>query len=119
MKIEFKKVIRDNTKLSFKQNSLSIDGKCKKLTPSLVEVKLSMIGEIEIDCVRCANTIDLGIDENVELKVCDGYFESEDKDLDVIECFDGIIDFDQIVNSEIESIMSDYHYCNNCKQEGE
>ena len=119
MKIEFKKVIRDSVEVSFKQNNLSIDGKCKKLTSSLVEVKFNMIGKIGVDCVRCAKTIDLDINENIELKVCDGYFKSEDKDLDVIECFDGVIDFDQIVNSEIESIINDYHYCNNCKQEGE
>ncbi len=113
MKIEFKKVVRDYLPISLKQDSISVQGKLKKLSYSLVEVDLNIYGIIEVDCAICASKIELDINENIQLKVCNGYFKEQD--LDVIECFDGIIDLDHILKSEVEAIMCDYHYCNNCK----
>ncbi len=115
MQIEFRKVLHDNSFLCFEQNGVSFKGSFKKLSNSLVAVELQASGKVLVDCDKCAKAIDLQIDEKIELKVYDGFFKDENEDLDVIECFDSIIDFNQIAKSEIEAIMCDYHYCINCK----
>ena len=115
MKIEFRKVLLDNSPLCLEQDGVSFKGGFKKLSASLVAIELQMNGKILVDCAKCAKTIELDIDEKIELKVCDGFFEDENEELNVVECLDSIIDFDQIAKSEIEVIKSDYHYCINCK----
>ncbi len=45
---------------------------------------------------------------------------SEDKvDLDIIEFLDGEIDLSYILESEITSIESSYHYCDKCDNSDE
>ena len=43
--------------------------------------------------------------------------DSDDHTADVVESFDSQADLDELLNSEIELIKSDYHSCENCKTE--
>ncbi|MEO1938885.1 MAG: hypothetical protein ABGW85_09675 [Sulfurimonas sp.] len=60
------------------------------------------------------------MDEEVEFFISDGIYEDDSSiELDVVESFDGIADVEELLNSEIELIKSDYQSCDNCKSADE
>ncbi len=90
------------------------EGNFRKISQNLAEIAFHLVAQSPLVCDRCAEEYVYPIDEQVILRVSDGCFEGDD--LDVIEVFDHIIDFDKIINSEIETIRSDYHFCPKCKE---
>ena len=75
-----------------------------------------MNGSVSTACDICAEDCIIEVDEEVEFFISDGIFDDNDAvELDVIESFDGNADLEEILNSEIELIKSDYHSCINCK----
>jgi len=115
MKIEFRKIPYTKSDLKITDDLLICEGTFFKESSRIVAVDMTMSGQTTVDCDICGDTFDLSIDEVQKFKVCDGI--SEDEDLDMIECQNHIVDFDEIVQSEISSIKSDYHYCDKCKNE--
>jgi hypothetical protein len=113
MKIEFRKIPYSESKFEIKDDALICRGIFFKESNRVVSLKIDIDGHTEHSCDICGDSFDLVVDENIVLKVSDGI--SEDEDLDIIECQDHIVDFDEIVRSEINSIKSDYHYCEKCK----
>jgi hypothetical protein len=65
-------------------------------------------------CDRCGDDFTKEVEEPFHLEVVDRPLKV-DESLDVIECPDGIVDFDQICDSEIASIQSEYHLCPRCQ----
>ena len=94
MKIEFRKVPQTPKELEVEYNSVKIEGTFCKISQSLVKVDAVLLGNTDIDCGRC------GIAE-------------------VIEVENNLIDFDEIIESELNSIKSDYHICKDCLQLGD
>jgi hypothetical protein len=117
MQIEFRKIPYTKSDFEIKDDLLVCYGTFFKESNRLISVDIVMSGKITVDCDICGDTFDLSINEKQELKVSDGVSEKED--LDIIECQNHVVDFDEIVESEIASIRSDYHYCKNCKNQGE
>jgi len=113
MKIEFRKI--PHTKSDFKviDDLLICDGTFVKESNRLVRIDIILSGKTTVDCDICGDIFDLEIDESISLKVSDGL--SDEEDLDIIECQNHMVDFDEIVQSEISSIKSDYYYCIKCK----
>lgn len=89
------------------------------MSQELVKLKAKITGKLETICARCGKDLELQIDENIELLISDGIYESTDDELDVVETNNSVIDFDDIVQSEIESIKSDYHVCSDCINDSE
>ena len=58
------------------------------------------------------------VNERVEVFASEGLYEDNEGEelLNVIEFFDGSIDIDTMLQSEIEAFKSDYHYCGQCEQ---
>ena len=80
----------------------------------LLQAKIS--GTLQKPCDICAEDFDLEVNEEVEFFINDGIFEDDGSALlDVVESFDGNVDIQELLNSEIELIKSDYHSCGNCK----
>ena len=69
-------------------------------------------------CDRCSENFKLLVNERVEVFASDGLYEDKEGEelLNVIEFFDGSIDIEAILQSEIEAFKSDYHYCGQCEQ---
>ena len=114
MKIEFRKIPYTKSDFKVTDNLLISEGTFFKESNKIVRINIIMSGQTTIDCDICGDSFDLEIDETIALKVSDGISE---EDLDIIECQDHIVDFDEIVQSEISSIKADYHYCEKCKNE--
>jgi uncharacterized metal-binding protein YceD (DUF177 family) len=119
MKIPFIR-IRDEVDIEDRYASdtdtVSIKGSVKPKN-GLFLFKGALKGETDLSCDSCLEEYTEEIDESLELWFCDGEFRgSNDDGRDVIEFFDGVLDFDEVVRSEIESIRTDYHKCKNCSE---
>jgi len=120
VKIEFKKVPRDIKKLKVEFNSVKIEGIFYKIALSLVKIEAKLSGNVEVDCSRCAKLQTLTLDEELKLLLSDGIFkDEEEEEFLVIEVENSLIDFDEIIQSELNSIKSDYHLCKKCLQKDE
>ncbi len=115
MKIEFRKIPYTKSDFNIADDLLICEGTFFKESNRIVAVDMTLCGQTMVDCDICGDTFSLSIDEKQKFKVYDGLSEVED--LDMIECQDHMVDFDEIVHSEISSIKSDYHYCDKCKNE--
>ena len=114
MKIEFKKVPTTKKELETSFNSVKIEGTFCRISSSLVKIEAILTGDIEIDCSRCAYTKPFSLNENLKLLLSDGVYKGDDEEFLVIEIENSLIDFDEIIESELNSIRSDYHICKNC-----
>ncbi|MCK9161718.1 MAG: hypothetical protein GX118_07025 [Arcobacter butzleri] len=121
MKIEFKKVPFDSKNFQINDiNLVKIEGTFCKITQELVKITTNISGSLDTLCSRCGKDMLVDLDENIEFLVSDGIYKGDNlEELDVIESFDNSVDFDEILKSELESIRSDYHICDECldKQE--
>jgi uncharacterized metal-binding protein YceD (DUF177 family) len=115
MKIEFRKVPQTKKEFTASLNSVKLEGTFSKITPSLVKVEAQLSGNTPIQCSRCGANDALKLDETVDFLLSDGIYNQQTDDL-VIEITNSVIDFDEIIQSEVESIQSDYNYCNRCSE---
>ena len=119
MKIEFRKVPQTTKELVVDYNSVKIEGTFCKISQSLVKVDAVLKGSTDIDCCRCGITEVIEVDEELHLLLSDGVYKKDESEYLVIEVENGLIDFDEIIESELNSIKSDYYICKNCLQLGD
>jgi uncharacterized metal-binding protein YceD (DUF177 family) len=86
-----------------------------QISKDRVFLKGSLSGNVEVICSSCGEDIDYKIDEKLDLTISDGIYNEDDNLLDVVEFFEGFVDIDEIIEGEVASIRSDFHYCKNCK----
>ena len=119
MKIEFRKVPQINKELEFNYNSVKIEGTFCRISQSLVKIDAVLKGSTDIDCCRCVVTEEIEVDEELHLLLSDGIYKNDESEYLVIEVENSLIDFDEIIQSELNSIKSDYHLCDECTQLGD
>lgn len=115
MKIEFRKVSPTKKEFSTKVDSVTFEGTFCKISPKLVEIEARITGDTQVECCKCGKDLTISFDEPLQMLVSDGVYSNSDEEKIIIEIDDGIIDFDDIINSEIESIHSDYIVCEECQ----
>ena len=119
MKIEFRKAPQTTKELEFIHNSVKIEGTFCKISQSLVKVDAVLLGNTDIDCCRCGITEIIEVNEELHLLLSDGVYNKDESEYLVIEVENNLIDFDEIIESELNSIKSDYHICKDCLQLGD
>ena len=119
MKIEFRKAPQTTKELVVEYNSVKIEGTFCKISQSLVKVDAVLLGNTDIDCCRCGITEVIEVDEELHLLLSDGVYNKDESEYLVIEIENNLIDFDEIIESELNSIKSDYHICKDCLQLGD
>ena len=119
MKIEFRKVPQISKELEIVYNSVKIEGTFCKISQSLVKVDAVLLGNTDIDCCRCGISEIIEVDEELHLLLSDGVYNKDESEYLVIEVENNLIDFDEIIESELNSIKSDYHICKDCLQLGD
>jgi uncharacterized metal-binding protein YceD (DUF177 family) len=118
MKIVFDKIGSTAKPIEVNSKGVVLEGTLQKSGYHQVTLDAQMYGDIELSCDRCGDTYGYKIDNKLRLKLSD--LVSEDKDdLDIIEFLDGEIDLSYILESEITSIESSYHYCDKCDNSDE
>jgi uncharacterized metal-binding protein YceD (DUF177 family) len=118
MKIEFKKVPQTQKDFELNLNSVKFSGTFCRISSVLAKIDGSIEGKLEVYCAKCGSVTSLDLDEQQKFIISDVPFsiqDERDEEL-VIEIEDHIIDFDAILQSEIESIESDIHICSKCEE---
>ena len=118
MQIEFKKIPTTGVHFEVSLGDIVVGGNATKIDKTMVRVDGTMCGLIAHACDRCATEFNLKVDEKVEVFASDGLYEDKSGEdlLNIVEFFDGSINFDTILQSELEALKSDYHYCGGCEQ---
>ena len=116
MKVMLRKVTSTPLDFVVKSNDVTFKGYLEYYKGKLILLKANVSGPLLTQCDICANEIAMKVDENIEYFISDGLYEDDGGvNLDVVESFDGSVDIEELLNSEIELIKSDYHSCENCK----
>ena len=118
MTIVFDKINSTAKPIGLTSKGITLEGTLQKSGYHQVTLDATLNGCIDLDCDRCGETYSYDMDGKLRLKLSD--LVSEDKvDLDIIEFLDGKIDLLYILESEITSIESSYHYCDKCDNNDE
>ncbi len=115
MKIEFRKVPTTEKEFKVNFNSVDFEGIFCKISSALVKIDATLTGITQINCDRCGKEEDIILNEKLDFLLSDGVYTKQTDEL-VIEIEDSFIDFDEIIQSELSSIQSDYHICDECEQ---
>lgn len=118
MQIEFKKIPTTGVSFEVSLEDIVVVGNATKIDKTMVRIAGTMSGKVAHTCDRCASEFNLKVDEKVEVFASDGLYEDKSGEdlLNIVEFFDGSINFDTILQSELEALKSDYHYCGGCEQ---
>ncbi len=120
MKIEFRKVPQQPKDFSLEIASVKFLGTFCKISSKLVDIKSEIDGIVEVNCCKCGTNFDIPFNEKIHFLASDGIYSSNDeRDLDkmIIEIDNNFIDFEEILQSELESLRSDYHECDSCSKD--
>jgi uncharacterized metal-binding protein YceD (DUF177 family) len=118
MKIEFRKIPLKASEFEINSDSVKFTGTFSKISTNLAKIDATIKGTLLVDCCRCGKEMLIELDEKSKFLVSDGiYRENEEDDLIVIEVEDHIVDFDEFLQSEIESLRSEYYTCEKCQNE--
>ncbi len=117
MTIEFKKIPTEGTHFDTVFKEVRFFGDVKSVNKHLALCNGTLQGTVAYACDRCAEMFDLEVNEKVEVFAYEGFYKDKEGEplLNVVEFFDGNIDFTALCESELEAFKSDYHYCKACQ----
>ena len=116
MKVLLRKVTKTPLDFNIISNEITFKGYLQYHSGKLILLKADLNGLMDTECNSCGEEFKLSLDEKIEFFISDGLYKDESNiDIDVVESFNSSADLDELLNSEIELIKSDYHYCDNCK----
>ena len=121
MKIEFRKIPLQETEFEISSNSVKFLGTFSKISSKLAKIDSKLSGNYDVDCCKCGKTFEISVDFELQFLLSDGIYSSDkdEEEFVIIEVEDHILDFDEILHSELESLKSEYHVCDNCKNNDE
>jgi len=120
MKIEFRKIPLNSSEFEITFNSVKFLGTFSKMSSKLAKINANLSGNCDVDCCRCGTNVIVNLDENIDFLVSDGIYEStqnDDEEFVIVEVQDHMLDFDEVLHSEMESLKSEYHVCDKCKDD--
>ncbi|PAF47151.1 hypothetical protein BKH46_05445 [Helicobacter sp. 12S02634-8] len=114
MQIEMRKITQTPKPFTLESEGVTLSGELTRKTSKLFCMRASLKGALEVVCDLSGEQFFQAIDTDLVLYISDGLWDMQSQnlkldDFDVIEFFDGFIDMDFILHSEIESIKMDYH----------
>jgi len=115
MKIRLIKVGSTPLDFEIKSDKMTFKGYLVYDSNKLISLKANLSGSIIADCDVCADEFNMNINEEINFFLHSGIYKGDDTLVDVVECMDDIADLDELLNSEVELIKSDYKCCENCK----
>ncbi len=117
MKVVLRKVSKTPLDFEVESGKITFKGYLQYDADKLILLKAKLSGQIDLNCDICANEFMFDVDEELEFFISDGIYEKHDELLlDVVESLDSTVDIEELMNSEIELIKSDYHSCESCNQ---
>lgn len=118
MKIEFRKLPINESEFDISSDSVKFSGSFSKISTNIAKINATIEGELLVDCCRCGEEMLVKLGERAEFLISDGIYKQKDEDdLIVIEVEDHTVDFDEILQSELESLRSEFYTCDKCKND--
>ena len=116
MKIEFSKLPRNENEFELNSNSVKFLGTFSRISGTIARINSKIVGNYDVECCKCASIISKEINQKIIYTLSDGAISLKDERENeiIIEVNNHIVDFEDILNSELESIKSDYYVCSNC-----
>ena len=116
MKVEFRKVPHVPKEFKICVNSVDFLGTFSKISNKLARIDANIRGNFDVECYKCGKGLMINIDEKHVFTISDGVFDSENERENeiIIEVDNHILNFEDILNSELESLSSEYHTCKDC-----
>ena len=118
MNIVLRKVTNNPLDFEVKSNEINFKGYVEYHKGKLILLNANISGPLATQCDICGDEFIMKLDENIKFFISDGQFEDDGScELDVVESFDGSVAVEELLDSEIQLIKSDYHKCDSCKSE--
>jgi len=116
LKVILRKVTKTPLDFDIKSDKITFKGYLQYDSGKLILLRAELKGSLLTDCDRCGEEFRLTVDEEIEFFISDGQYNDENNiEVDVVESYNSLADLDELLNSELELIKSDYHSCENCK----
>lgn len=116
MKISLRKIGKTPSDFELESEGIIFKGNLQYHSGNLILLKATLKGLLEVDCNLCAKEFQTPVDEEVEFFISEGIYKDEENNIiDVVETFNGEVDLDEVLISEIELIKSDYFTCEECQ----
>ena len=114
MKIAFKKITAQPKEVSLELEGVRLSGELYRLDSTMLCLKGKLSGEIWLVCDYSGEEFKERLDNPLVLYISDGFWDTQSQSkklesFEVIEFFEGFVDLHYILESEIESLRSDYH----------
>ncbi|TLD81096.1 hypothetical protein LS68_006045 [Helicobacter sp. MIT 05-5293] len=114
MKIQMRKISSTPKDFCLALDHAKLEGQIYRINSQILCLEGKLLGEIELICDRTGESFIQTLDNPLVLYISDGIWDTQSQSqkidsFDVIEFFDGFVDLNYILESEIESIKSDYH----------
>lgn len=109
-----KKISTTPKQIALEYDGVNLNGELYRIDSQLLCLKAKLGGELELLCDRSGESYRQALDNDLVLYISDGLWDVQSQrttinNLDIIEFFDGFVDLDYILQSEVESIKADYH----------
>lgn len=116
MIIEFRKVPKEGFDFSVQKDGIDFSGYAVKEKETLLRCSGKLQGTLAHACDRCGEDLMIDLNEEIEVWASNGILEGTEEELiNIIEFADEKVDFDEIMDSEVEALKSDYFYCQKCQ----
>ena len=113
MQMKFDKIGVTPKHFYLNHKDATFEGELQKTGHHRLLLDAVMGGSITLECDRCAESYKVPLCGELKLTISDRMIEDKD-DLDIIEFLDGNIDLTYILESEINALKGEYHYCEAC-----
>jgi len=115
MLIPFRRLGSQPLDFELKRDNASFSGEIFLKKSNLAQLNGTITGSISVPCDICAEMIDRPLNEEVSFYLSDGIYRGDEEELEVVEIEKSVIDMEELFQSEIELIRSDYFCCENCE----
>ena len=113
MQIDFNKIHRSLIDINYSKDNIKIIGTLDRINKSCVKLDATFNSTIDLVCNRCGKEFSKPFNYEISLILADGAYKDK-SEIDIVEFFEGKIDFDYLAQSEIASIKEDYNFCEEC-----
>jgi len=114
MNIPFRRITPTPTEFNVNFEGMVLKGEVFFTERNLALLKAELNGELTLTCDICAEDFATMLHEKIELLISNGVYKGFNETYDVVE-IDEVLDFNELIHSEIELVRNDYHSCNDCK----
>lgn len=114
MQIPFRRIGVESQPFEYLQEELLFKGTLRR-SSRYIKLDAILQGPLSVDCDVCGEHVVRQINEEIALLLSDGLVSQPDEAFDVVECYNGMVAIDDLYNSEVELIKSDYFHCSKCK----